>query len=205
MYFNGSQFQVLKINGLGPWLKSGQNFQIDGLSYSSIAIPDWSAKPPEMGWLAMINASPYTPQAYAQLEDFLRDHVSPDYADKVYFSMRRRERQALPWVRGFFDWVQDWLLGYGRALWRAGLLVAFLICVGAVLFRKHRMEHEDDSSDDWYNSFWFSLDLLSPVDLGVASRWRAKNHLLRNYAQVHRVAGWILIPLIAAAVTGIIK
>jgi hypothetical protein len=68
------------------------------------------------------------------------------------------------------------------------------------------MEPEDsDCTDTWYNPFWFSLDLLSPIDLGVSKRWRAKHPILRNYSQMHRVAGWILIPLIVAAITGIIK
>jgi hypothetical protein len=69
------------------------------------------------------------------------------------------------------------------------------------------MEPEDKSTDLWYNPFWYSLDLFSPIDLGMAKKWRPKKLYpeVRGYGQVHRLLGWILIPLIVAAITGIIK
>jgi len=88
----------------------------------------------------------------------------------------------------------------------AGIYALLLIIVGTVVFQEKRMEHDDEKcTDTWYNPFWFSVDLLSPIDLGVSKRWRARGSLLRNYAQVQRVAGWILIPFFVAAITGIIK
>jgi hypothetical protein len=203
--FAESTFQKLYITGLNSWT-SAKPLQLDGLNYSTIAFPGSNIKPPEKAWLDLIDQGTYKSQVYSELETFLRNSGGYDYADQVYFDMRRMQRKNLPPLRAFLDWMEWWLIGYGRDLRRAGWLVLLMVVVGAVLFRKKRMEPDDkDMTDKWYNPVWFSLDLLSPIDLGVASKWHARSNVLRNYAQVHRVAGWILIPLIVAAVTGIIK
>jgi hypothetical protein len=205
-YFAGSKFQALRIRGFDPWLSDAKNVWLDGLTYASIDFPDSRTKPPEKGWLQLIDAGPYTPQPYTELERFLRDHGGYNYADQVYFNMRRKQRLGLSALQGALDRVQDWLLGYGRDLRMAGLLILVLIAVGVLVFKGDRMVQEDkDCTDNWYSPIWFSVDLLSPIDLGVSKKWRAKSRVLRHYAQCHRVAGWILIPLIVAAVTGIIK
>ena len=57
------------------------------------------------------------------------------------------------------------------------------------------------------NLFWYSLDVFAPaIELGVDKAWQpdTKFTLGKNYAYIHRIAGWILVPLILAALTGII-
>lgn len=60
-----------------------------------------------------------------------------------------------------------------------------------------------------YNAFWYSLDLFAPViDLEAASAWRPnklKHQLLYSYSRLHRILGWILVPIGAAAITGFTK
>jgi hypothetical protein len=59
-----------------------------------------------------------------------------------------------------------------------------------------------------YNRFWYSLGLFLPfVDLQADKVWRPKadQTFLRNYMRVHILLGWILIPLVLAALTGLIK
>ncbi len=59
-----------------------------------------------------------------------------------------------------------------------------------------------------YNALWYSLDLFLPlIDLQAASAWQPKQdrRFARNYMRVHRIFGWILIPVGLAAFTGIIK
>lgn len=205
-FFNGSHFQALNFTGIGSWLKDAQKVQLDGLKYDSIEFPDSKTNPPEKEWLTLVNEGSFSPQPYQELEKFLRSRRGTNYADQVYFSMRHKEREGLSTLRKSVDMIEEFLVGYGRQLWKAALLAFAIVIVGAFLFRRDQMEQDDDKcSDNWYNPFWFSLDLLSPIDLGVSKKWRARNHVLRNYAQVHRVAGWILIPLIVAAITGIIK
>ena len=204
MLFSGSHFQTLKITGFQQWLEHAKNFRFDGLSFDSIST-DSKVEPDTMGMLKLLNQSPYDPQPYLALERYLHTTGHTDSADEAYFDMRARGRAQLDPFHEFLDWVQYALVGYGREIWKAALYAFVIILMGAMLFRGGQMVADGKSTDDWYNPFWYSLDLLSPIDLGVAKKWRAKNHLLRNYAQVHRVVGWILIPLIAAAITGIIR
>jgi len=59
-----------------------------------------------------------------------------------------------------------------------------------------------------YNPFWYSLSLFVPfVDLQSHTVWKPKDDcsFLRHYMRVHTLLGWILIPIVLAALTGIIK
>jgi hypothetical protein len=205
---NHSHFQNFVIKDFDPWLKKGSSsdFKLEGLSFDGIEIQD-PGTDPAMKMLDLLNSprSAYSPQPYLELEKYFRFHGSPEKADRTYIDMRRRERKQLYVWRRPFDWMLDVLVGYGKQPWKAGICALLLIAWGAVLFRPHRMVRDESCKDGWYSPFWFSLDLLSPIDLGVSKKWWASTPRLRNYAQIHRVLGWILIPLIAAAITGIIK
>jgi hypothetical protein len=59
-----------------------------------------------------------------------------------------------------------------------------------------------------YNRFWYSLDLFLPfVDLQADDVWKPKTNerFLRHYVRRHVMLGWILIPIVRAARTGLIK
>jgi uncharacterized protein YjbI with pentapeptide repeats len=60
-----------------------------------------------------------------------------------------------------------------------------------------------------YNPFWYSLDLFAPViDLEAATAWRPKklkHPALYHYSRLHRILGWILVPIGAAAISGFVK
>jgi hypothetical protein len=204
-----AHFQSLTIAGFDPWLRTGSSnaFKLEGLTFDGIEVPDSYVDPPAMKMLDLLNSPrcPYSPQPYLELETFLREHGNPEKADLTYIDMRRREREQLaPWKRPF-DWLLYMLVGYGRYPWRAGICALGFVLLGAVFFGRDRMEHDSNDTDNWYNRFWYSLDLLSPIDLGISKKWRARKSALRNYAQVQRILGWVLIPLFAAAITGIIK
>jgi hypothetical protein len=204
-----SHFQSLTITGIDQWLKNQNpvNFDLEGLSFGWVEVPEAKVQPTAVRLRNLIDQSTFTPQPYLELEAFLHSVGSYTEADNTYFDMRRRERNQLDWWKKPFDLMLDVSIRYGRQPWRAAIFALVLVCVGAIVFfRKIDMEHEEKAcTDEWYRSFWFSLDLLSPVDLGVAKKWRPKAPWRRLYAQTQRVAGWILIPLIAAAITGIIK
>jgi hypothetical protein len=208
VFLSGGHFDSIIIKGLSQWRAQANESQFDGLSFNSVST-DSGRKPNALGMLDLLNLStPYNSQPYIALEKLVRGSGDSDDADEVYFDMRMRERAQLDPFGEFLDWLEYELVGYGRQVWRAAILALVLVVLGTCLFWNRsgkKMEHEDDSADNWFNPFWYSLDLLSPVDLGISSKWRPRNSLLRNYAQFQRVAGWILIPLIAAAITGIIK
>ena len=59
-----------------------------------------------------------------------------------------------------------------------------------------------------YNRFWYSLDLFLPfVNLQADDVWKPKTNerFLRHYVRLHVMLGWILIPIVLAALTGLIK
>lgn len=213
---SSARFRIFTIEGFDEWKstpKTSGDFNVAGLTFDELEIDKKKEKDqdPAKAGDSMLDVidSPrcqYSSQIYLQLEKFLRSHGKPDEADKVFIHMRRRERDQLSWWRWPPNLVLDVLVGYGKKPWRAGIFAIILIVTGTFLFREKLMVHDDDKcTDEWYVPFWFSLDLLSPVDLGISKKWRADKPGLRHYSQVHRILGWILIPLIAAAITGIIK
>jgi hypothetical protein len=107
------------------------------------------------------------------------------------------------------DKMQAIFLGYGRLplpplLWSIGI-----VTLGTFLFvEKTRMGRstKEETGGVPYSRFWYSLELFLPVvDLGMAKGWRPQKRALRAYARIHQLAGWILIPVSLAALTGAIK
>jgi hypothetical protein len=132
------------------------------------------------------------------------------------------------------DWLIYKLVGYGRKPWRAIGWSLLFILAGTFTFRRKFMVpvKDQDSTENmstgnetngsiWnkrrqtalrseanFNPFWYSVDLFAPViDLGSAKEWTPKTHerWVWRYFYFHRLAGWVLIPIILAAITGIIK
>ena len=110
---------------------------------------------------------------------------------------------------GYAAGCSDLLVGYGRKPWRAGIPCAVLVALGCVLFSPKKMEpQQPEDTPRVYNRFWYSLGLFLPfVDLQSNKVWKPKadQTFLRNYMRVHILLGWILVPLVLAAVTGLIK
>ena len=208
-----SRFQNIAITGFEEWLKlKPGTMNLEGFSFDGVDINDnTNNNLPAARLLELINSEscPYSPQPYMELEKFFRAHGDSQKADEVYIDMRRRQRQKLAWMNRPWDWVLDKTLGYGRQTWRTGFFAIFLIIVGAVLFAPNRMKWKDPKQPPGrYNRFWYSLDQLAPViDLEASKNWSPKedNGWTRNYALFQRIAGWILVPLILGAITGIVK
>jgi hypothetical protein len=103
----------------------------------------------------------------------------------------------------------DLLVGYGRRPWQAIIPCAVLIALGCVLFSPKKMEPRNpDGAPPVYSRFWYSLGLFLPVvDLKTSELWGPKPEytFLRNYMRVHILLGWVLIPIVLAALTGLIK
>src|SRR5215475_12625221 len=100
------------------------------------------------------------------------------------------------------------LVGYGRQPWRPVISCAVVIALGCVLFSPKKMEPQKPEHTPRYSRFWYSFNLFVPVvDLqaGKVFNPKADQTLLRNYMRVHILLGWILVPLVLAALTGLIK
>jgi hypothetical protein len=103
----------------------------------------------------------------------------------------------------------DLLVGYGRQPWRATIPYAVLIALGCIFFSPNKMEPQrTEHAPRVYSRVWYSLNLFLPVvDLQAGKVWKPKadQTFLRNYMRVHILLGWILIPIVLAALTGLIK
>ena len=160
--------------------------------------------------LKLANQSAYTADVYGNLEAFFSRQGYREDADRAFIAGKSRERKE--YLHGL-SWLGSWLLyllvGYGRHPSNAGYLCVLFVALGCVLFAPHKMEpQKPDDAPRVYNRFWYSLDLFLPfVDLQADDVWKPKTEqrLLRHYVRLHVMLGWILIPIVLAALTGLIK
>jgi hypothetical protein len=182
---------------------------MQGMSYKYILA---APKEPEShkALLELADQSAYSADVYSHLEEFfLRQGYRAD-ADSAFIKGKRRERQenlhGLSWLG---SWLLYLLVGYGRHPSQAGYLCVFFVILGCCLFLPSKMEpQKSEDAQRVYNPFWYSLGLFLPfVNLQSAEVWKPKadQTFLRNYMRVHIMLGWILVPLVLAALTGLIK
>jgi len=163
--------------------------------------------------LNLANQSVYSADVYSSLEQFFLRQGDRTYADEVFTEGKCREREEYFRSHNWFRWLGSWVLyvlvGYGRRPWQAGIPCVILVALGCVLFSPKKMEPQrSEDTPRVYSRFWYSLGLFLPfVDLQADKVWKPKadQTFLRNYMRVHKLLGWILIPIVLAALTGLIK
>jgi hypothetical protein len=163
----------------------------------------------------LLDMAPFSAQSYSQLDDYYRLHGYPEQANDVFIGMKKRERlilrQHLFLIPAYVaSLVLDGVVGYGRAPQRALYISICVVLLGSLVFRRNRdvVLQKPGETSEIYSPLWYSLDLLTPfIDLHAASVWmpRPDWRFGRNYARIHRIIGWILVPIGIAAITGIIK
>jgi hypothetical protein len=191
------------------WPKVAGKFHMQGMSYKYLRA---AQNEPEShrALLRLADRSAYSADVYNHLEEFFLGQGYRDDADRAFIKGKRRERKenlhGLSWVGSC---LLDWLVGYGRRPWQAGIPCAALVALGCILFSPKKMEpQKPEDTPRVYSRFWYSLGLFLPfVDLQADKVWKPKadQTFLRNYMRVHIMLGWILVPLVLAAVTGLIK
>lgn len=175
--------------------------------------------------LEFLNRANSSESAFTAYEQILRTAGQVTEADRVYVDMHRKLRSDV-WessnglamhlkaaVYNALDFSQNLFLGYGRSAIPPLLWSIILIALGTYMFRdQDRMEKCEDekspSPSPTFSGFWYSLELFLPVvDLGLAKKWRPSPAYRRtlNYWRAHQLAGWILIPVALAAITGALK
>ncbi len=202
-----SNFQTISILDIS-WPKT---LKLNGMTYQNI-----KAEPEEQSLqmlLNMINHSVYSKDVYTNLEAFFKLQGYTEKADKVFIAQKHRERKeilkrfSLSWWWNLF---LDFSVCYGRSPGRSLGIIAIAIGFGYFLFRrKDGMELiKPEDCNSHYSAFWYSLGLFIPfVDLGGSRTWQPKKErwFARNYMHVHKIFGWLLIPIALAAFSGIIK
>jgi hypothetical protein len=225
-----SHFQKVDIYGFDHWLANPQASAVtlDGFSFQEINLYDCPKnKQCGAGKMLELLDSPqvvYAPQPYLMLEQYLTTNGHPDDADNTYIHMRRRQRgRRMHWAAQLSDRTLDWVLGYGREPGRALWWALGFVALGMIVFSPRHMIPQDQAAPESagkgdkpdpsakknvsYSRFWYSLDVLAPaIELGADKAWEPAPTwwLGRNYSYIHRILGWILVPLILAALTGVI-
>jgi hypothetical protein len=192
------------------WPKVAAQLNMQGMSYKYIrAVPE-NEPESHKALLKLADRSAYTADVYSHLEEFFLRQGYRDDADRAFIAGKRRERKehlyGLGWLGSL---LLDGLVGYGRRPWQAAIPCAVLVALGCVLFSPKKMEQQKpEDAPRVYSRFWYSLGLFLPfVDLQADKVWKPKNdqRFLRHYMRLHILLGWILIPILLAAISGLIK
>jgi uncharacterized protein YjbI with pentapeptide repeats len=204
-----AEFGSLDVSG-ASWPQEPSQLLVEGMSYQTILAQEPKS---HKRLVDLADHSAYTADMYRNLEEFfLRKGYRGD-ADEAFIAGKVRERKEYFLSGDWFRWLRSWMLyllaDYGRHPWQAGIPCAVLIGLGCILFSPKKMEPQNpNETPRVYSRFWYSLNLFLPVvDLQAGKVWKPKadQTFLRNYMRVHILLGWILIPLVLAAVTGLIK
>jgi Pentapeptide repeats (9 copies) len=229
-----ASFGVLTISDDMKWPNSPDQISISGMTYGRISYAEksglepWQQDPELETWnylRARFAAFPFNVDNYERLAEFFRKQGRPELADDVFIEQKTQERKRVFWkgmlsrggvlsrlenaIRWTWSWTLRLLVGYGRQPWLAIAACAVIIVIGCFVFSPHRMELQKPMDPPRvYNSFWYSLNLFLPVvDLQAKDVWKPKSQFVfaRNYLRVHVLLGWILVPIILAALSGLIK
>ena len=209
--FGYSDFAWLDLSSASSPKVAAQLY-MQGMSYKYIrAAPEEPES--HTALLKLAGQSAYTADVYSNLEKFFLSQGYRADADKAFIAGKVRERKEYFRSGDWFGWLRSWMLcflvGYGRQPWRPVIPCAFLIALGCVLFSPNKMEpQKPEDTPRVYSRFWYSLNLFLPViDLQAGKVWKPKadQTFLRNYMRLHILLGWILVPLLVAAITGLIK
>lgn len=155
-------------------------------------------------WLRLRRTSnSYDPNPYLTLEHSFRLAGRNDIADRVHFSMRLAESEALWGQRRFGKWlgyvIWRFFVGYGVSGWR---LLLWMIPLPTLLFIHCRL------SEPSLNPLWVlyhTLDVFLPIDLGQKQYCNLEDlggHTLRFMTELW---GWLIIPAMLAYLGGFLK
>jgi len=121
-------------------------------------------------------------------------------------------------LRKISDLVLDYLTGYGVRIGRLLSIVLFFVLIGAYYFEPYsNIKAVDPPSPlgdlskasmtrELVEEFTYSADLFVPlVKLGIDDTWAPKGWWPHTYAFLHMLVGWLVVPLLLAALAGIIR
>jgi hypothetical protein len=156
----------------------------------------------------------YASDVYESAAQYVQHEGRADVARDIRLASKRREIAGGPRTAGgVFRYVWKAFLyatiGGGVAPERAFYLLFALLVFGTLFYRdKAKMVWRGRADEPHYSAFWYTVDLLLPVmKLDEARDWSPRpNDRARIYAsRVLRVVGFLMIPLLLAAATGLVR
>lgn len=196
------------------WPRDVNAFNLRGMTYTDIGLYNRELNDDTWGVLLdMVEQSAYSPQAYRTLAQFLTEKGHPDWAADVELSRKARERDRILTPRSgawFWSWFLYIFSGYGQRPDFAFIWSALVITIGAIVFRREQDMVILDTSDAKppYNPILYSFALFLPyIDLGIASKWdpNPNRKFAGLYKHIHRLLGWVLMPIALLTFGGIIS
>ena len=222
--FTDAHFQDLIFQDAISWPAQESSFRMDGITFSSVypgnekdvAILDArDAQKMQVRWNSLldnwVDRSTFSPQVYQQLETAFRTVGMTTLSNSVFEHMKTRELTEghLTTPRKIWNFLLWIFVGYGREPQRALLWSLAVVVFGCFVFpnKDYVIARRPEDEKMTYNPFWYSLGLFLPLETLLASDvWVPKqdDRFRRNYARIHTLLGWILIPFGLAAITGLI-
>lgn len=208
-----ARLNLLVITDL-TWPASPESFNLRGMTFTDIDLGNKGlTEETWQGLLYLVDQSAFSPQSYTALMTFLTDKGHPTWAAEVDLHMKRRERDEVlePFSTAWFwSWFLELFTGYGQRPLLALLWSLVVVTIGTFVYRKKDgmvlLGYAESTPP--YNPVIYSLSLFLPyIDLEIAGKWDPKpdRSLAWAYKHVHKLLGWILMPIALLAFSGIIK
>ncbi|HHT9124822.1 MAG TPA: pentapeptide repeat-containing protein [Candidatus Brocadiia bacterium] len=185
-------------------------------------------------WEELMNRLyPYDRQPFTQLEETFRRAGQDRLANEVYYARKEKEtalykerKERLIWIGRL---VHKWLVGYGVHIWRILIASVIAVIIGTAVFQIDRaielkqetqqLTAEEGSSNTnqdrgvphgWCDGFWLSVRFFLPMEIPFGSKWIASSNTFcgikfSTIAIILKIAGWVLVPVGVAGLTGILK
>ena len=224
--FQETNFRVVEFSPDGRAGKEAQ-FQgaldLRGCTYERI----------QANWPMMVKKiEPYDRRPFTQLEKVLRATGDDDAANAVYLERQRIERHRKWQNHDYEGWLASAAYGllanYGVRPFRLiGVSIA-LLALGTIFFRQRDTVSKGEQNNDepahlsFGEAFAVSLHNFLPVTVPMGSEWKPRPEPVaikipftnRKLFQIRpatfatfvlRIAGWILVPLGVAALSGLLR
>ena len=174
---------------------------------------------------------PFDEHPYAQLERALRGMGDDASAGEVYFRQRKRALKLYwgdwrqKWWRAICDSAYYALARFGVRPIRLFAIAVILLCFTATVFSlPDAVIPKRDFGNSprqlvWLESLGVAVNLFLPVEVPIGAAWRPSEEpvpiawmrigsipiTFAFWATVLRLAGWIIVPLGLATITGILR
>jgi hypothetical protein len=155
---------------------------------------------------------------YLQLEQYYESIGNDAQARKIYYKgrchLRKRAKHRWSILRNATDGLWKGLTGYGVHIWPLFAIAFGFIFAGLLAFSipNEALTKVDASAnlhgweDGPLHQFLYSLDLFLPVvNLRIDELWIPNGPWLHLFATIHALIGWLIVPLLIAALAGVIR
>jgi hypothetical protein len=216
------------------WPKPGK-LLLEGFEYSISSHPGVPRDAKlRLDWIELGPEDPFLPQPYEQLVKVLHAMGDEAGAHKVSIRKRwvLRQRGKIGFAAWLWSWFLYLTVGYGYRAWLSILWAVAVVMVGGFIFRPAAVLRVADpnvpavasapaaapqkppaqiAESKLPHPFLYSIDVFIPfADLNQKKNWQLdeKNQYFLAYQAWYlfeELAGWVLIGLLGAAATGLLK